>query len=145
MLYMKDVSLTTGLNSSTIRYYDGQGLLGDVKRGSNNYRVFDGKDVEKLLFIRKARDLRFDLQEIKHILDLKDNGIPPCDYVSKTIEEKISFIESEVIKLEKEKIQLKKRLTDARKVIGCKGSICHVVEGNEEVQLFKVEDETITI
>lgn len=131
MLFIKDICRITGLNSSTIRYYDKQGLLGKVERGANNYRVFDDRDVEKLLFIKKARDLNFELDEIKNILDLKDHGIPPCNYVSSKIEEKISFVKSEIRRLEKEKITLEKRLSDAKKIIGCKGSICHFIEGNE--------------
>src|SRR5690606_35757043 len=75
MLFIRDVCRITGLNSSAIRYYDGQGLLGEVERRNNNYRVFDEKDVQKLLFIKKARSLGFELEEIKKILMLKDNGI----------------------------------------------------------------------
>lgn len=145
MLFMKDICRITELNSSTIRYYDGQGLLGEVKRNSNNYRVFDEKDVEKLLFIKKARVLRFDLEEIKNILTLKDNGIPPCDYVSKSIKDKISFIESEIIKLKDEKHQLEKHLIEAKKVIGCRGSVCHYIEGNEGSEIFKMESERMSI
>lgn len=145
MLFMKDICRITELNSSTIRYYDGQGLLGEVQRSSNNYRVFDEKDVDKLLFIKKARNLKFDLEEIKKILTLKDNGIPPCDYVSKSIEEKISFIESEIINLKDEKNQLEKHLIEAKKVIGCKGAVCHYIEGNEETGLFKVKEERVSI
>lgn len=145
MLYMKDICDITGLNSSTIRYYDDQGLLGKIERGSNNYRVFDEGDVGKLLFIKKARALRFDLEEIKNILKLKDNGILPCDYVSKSIKEKISFIESEIIKLEKEKTQLKNHLLDARKISGCHGSVCHYIEGIKDTLSPKVKDEKISI
>lgn len=131
MLFIKDICRITGLNSSTIRYYDKQGLLGEVERGSNNYRVFDDGVVEKLLFIKKARGLNFELDEIKNILDLKDHGIPPCNYVSSKIEEKISSVKEEIKRLEKEKITLEQRLSDAKKIIGCKGSVCHFIEGNE--------------
>ncbi|OZV12585.1 hypothetical protein CIW83_08150 [Tissierella sp. P1] len=139
MLFIKDVCRITGLNSSAVRYYDSQGLLGEVERRSNNYRVFDERDIEKLLFIKKARALGFELEEIKKILVLKNNGIPPCNYVSHKIQEKISFIKAEIVRLEKEKNKLEKHLSDARKVSGCKGSICHYIEGNENE---KVSEET---
>ncbi len=134
MLFIKDVCRITGLNSSAIRYYDSQGLLGEVERRTNNYRVFDERDIEKLLFIKKARNLGFELEEIKKILMLKDNGIPPCSYVSNKIQEKISFIKVEITRLEKEKDKLEKHLRNAKKVSGCKGSICHYIEGIEEEQ-----------
>lgn len=132
MFFIKDVSKATGLNASTVRYYDSEGLLGKVKRGSNNYRVFDEKDIEILLFIKKARTLGFELEEIKKIIVLKNNGIHPCNYVSKKMQEKIFFIKTEIAKLEKEKERLEKHLEDAKKVKGCKGSICHYIEGIED-------------
>lgn len=141
MLFIKDVCRITGLNSSTIRYYDNQGLLGEVERRNNNYRVFDRRDIDKLLFIKKARSLGFELEEIKKILKLKDNGIPPCNYVSHKIQEKIAFIQSEIIRLEKERSKLEKLLQEAKKVSGCKGNICHYIEGlgeEQEVELRNV-------
>ncbi|WP_353095597.1 MerR family transcriptional regulator [Tissierella praeacuta] len=137
MLFIKDICRITGLNSSTVRYYDSQGLLGEIKRRSNNYRVFDEKDVEKLFFIKKARTLGFELEEIKKILTLKNNGIPPCNYVSHRIQDKISFIKTEITRLEKEKEKLEKHLLDAKKVIGCKGTICHYIEGVEDDRVVK--------
>lgn len=137
MLFIKDICRITGLNSSAVRYYDSQGLLGEVERRSNNYRVFDEKDVEKLFFIKKARSLGFELEEIKKILALKNNGIPPCNYVSHKIQEKVSFIKAEIVRLEKEKEKLEKHLLDARKISGCKGTICHYIEGIEDKKSIK--------
>lgn len=134
MLFIKDVCRITGLNSSTIRYYDSKGLLGEVERSNSNYRVFGSEDIEKLLFIKKARSLGFELEEIKKILRLKENGVPPCNYVSHKLEEKISFIKEEIMKLEQERKKLEKLLQDGKSVCGCKGKICHYIEGLEEEQ-----------
>lgn len=138
---MKDVCRITGFNSSTIRYYDSQDLLGQVERRPNNYRVFDEKDIEKLLFIKKARSLGFELEEIRKILVLKNNGIHPCNYVSQKIEEKISFIKVELIRLEKEKVKLENHLSDARSTTGCRGNICHYIEGPETQRTLRELDE----
>jgi len=131
MLFIKDVCRITGLSSSAIRYYDSQGLLGQVERKSNNYRVFDERDIEKLLFIKKARTLGFELEEVRRILELKNSGVAPCNYVSQKIKEKISFIKVEITRLEKEKINLENHLYNAKKITGCKGNICHYIEGPE--------------
>ena len=138
---MKDVCRITGFNSSTIRYYDSQNLLGQVDRQANNYRIFDQKDIEKLLFIKKARSLGFELEEIRKILVLKNNGIHPCNYVSQKIEEKISFIKVELSRLEKEKVKLENHLSDAKKISGCRGNICHYIEGPETQRTLGKLDE----
>lgn len=140
MLLIKDVCRITGLNSSTIRYYDSKGLLGEVERSDNNYRVFGKKDVEKLLFIKKARDLGFELEEIKKVLILKESGVPPCSYVSRKTQEKIALIKKEIIRLEKERKKLEDLLQEAQKVTGCRGKICHYIEGLEEEQELELEN-----
>ncbi|MBU5436538.1 MerR family transcriptional regulator [Tissierella sp. MSJ-40] len=131
-MFIKETCRITGLSSSAVRYYESQGLLGEVERRSNNYRVFDEEDIEKLLFIRKARTLGFELEEIKKILALKNKGIHPCNYVSQKIQEKISSIKAEIARLEEEKDRLEKHLSDASKISGCKGTICHFIEGIED-------------
>lgn len=143
MLFIKDVCRITGLSSSTVRYYDSQGLLGQVERRSNNYRVFERSDVEKLIFIKKAKNLGFELEEIRKILALKNNGVPPCGYVNNKMMEKISFIKSEILRLEKEKDRLESHLIDARKISGCKGSVCHYIEGAEDEKTAKEENMSI--
>lgn len=43
---MKQVCETTGLTYETLKFYCNQGLVPNVKRGANNRRVFDERDVE---------------------------------------------------------------------------------------------------
>lgn len=132
VLLIKEVCSITGLSSSTVRYYDSQGLLGKVERRSNNYRIFDNEDIDILVFIKKARNLGFDLDEIKKILMMKKSGVIPCNYVNKRLKEKIAFLSTEIIRLEKEKKNLEKHLSDAQEVCGCRGKVCHYIEGVEE-------------
>ena len=40
---IKDMSDSTGLPASTLRYYDKQGLLPNLKRNENNIRIFSGR------------------------------------------------------------------------------------------------------
>lgn len=45
MYNMKDVCDKTHLNYETLRYYCNLGLVPNVKRDKNNYRLFDDRDV----------------------------------------------------------------------------------------------------
>ena len=42
---MKDVCRQTGLSYETLRFYCDQGLVPNIKRDKNNYRVFDDRNV----------------------------------------------------------------------------------------------------
>lgn len=131
-MLIKDVCRITGLNSSAIRYYDSQGLLYDVKRGANNYRVFDNNDVDLLIFIRKARDLGFSLDEVKEVIAIKRSGKETCSYVINRLNEKIRIIDDQIKELEAEKEILNEHLKEGSTVCCCKGTVCHYIEGLEE-------------
>ena len=46
MLYsMKQVCEKTGLTYDTLKFYCNKGLVPNVKRDNNNYRVFNDKDI----------------------------------------------------------------------------------------------------
>ena len=45
MYSMKEVCRLTGMNYETLKFYCNEGLVPNVKRDANNYRVFDDRDV----------------------------------------------------------------------------------------------------
>ncbi|MEM7079864.1 MAG: helix-turn-helix domain-containing protein [Pseudomonadota bacterium] len=62
----------------TIRYYEQRGLLRDPPRTPGGYRVYDTSDLQRLLFIRRARNLGFSLRSVNELLDLADLNDAPC-------------------------------------------------------------------
>ncbi|MBX3196712.1 MAG: MerR family transcriptional regulator [Labilithrix sp.] len=55
----------------TIRYYEREGLLPKPARSHSGYRVYPDEAVERVRFIRRAKDLGFTLDEISELLALK--------------------------------------------------------------------------
>ena len=54
----------SGVTTKTIRYYELIGLIHETDRTDSGYRLYDEKDVERLIFIRKAKGLGFSLSDI---------------------------------------------------------------------------------
>lgn len=54
----------------TIRYYEREGLLPAPQRRASGYREYDGGAVERVRFIRRAKELGFTLEEIRDLLAL---------------------------------------------------------------------------
>ena len=76
-----ELSRRTGIAPPTIRYYEEVGLLKRPARASSGYRAYSSKTVDELLFIKKAQQLGFSLDEITEILQLSRSGRKPCDRV----------------------------------------------------------------
>lgn len=52
----------TGTKVETVRFYEKNGLLPAPSRAENNYRSYDRSHLNRLSFIRRARDLGFSIR-----------------------------------------------------------------------------------
>ncbi|MCU0617007.1 MAG: helix-turn-helix domain-containing protein [Gemmatimonadaceae bacterium] len=87
----------TGTTAETIRYYERIGLLpAPARAGSGRYRRYDATDVDRLAFIRRARELGFSIEEVGELLGLAGDPHRPCADVDRlarahlaTVDEKL--------------------------------------------------------
>jgi DNA-binding transcriptional MerR regulator len=67
-----------GVKVPTIRYYEQVGLMPEAPRTEGNRRLYDDAAVRRLRFIRHARDLGFEVEAIRDLLDLAAQPNRPC-------------------------------------------------------------------
>jgi Cu(I)-responsive transcriptional regulator len=70
MVTIHDASMTTGVSAKMIRHYESIGLIAAPARTENRYRHYSARDLHELGFIRRARDLGFSIEDIRHLLTL---------------------------------------------------------------------------
>lgn len=68
-----ELSQHTDVNIETIRYYERVGVLPEPSRQSNGRRTYSDADVRRLGFIRHARELGFDLANVRALLALQEH------------------------------------------------------------------------
>ena len=76
-------SKASGVSVKMIRHYEAIGLVKDVARTDANYRVYSGKDVHTLRFVKRARTLGFSMDDIRELLALWQNKSRPSASVKK--------------------------------------------------------------
>lgn len=64
------MSKLTGLPASTLRYYDKQGLLPNLRRDGNNVRVFTDEDYGQLRIIECLKRSGLSIKDIKNFIDM---------------------------------------------------------------------------
>ena len=57
----------------TVRFYERRGLLPEPARTASGYRLYTPETIDRLNFIRRAKDLGFTLEEIISLLGLQDS------------------------------------------------------------------------
>lgn len=65
-----EASLRSGVSAKMIRYYESIGLIAQARRSAQGYRAYSEGDVHTLGFIRRCRELGFDMAEIDDLLGL---------------------------------------------------------------------------
>ena len=73
MFSIGQLSKQTGVKVPTIRYYEQVGLLVSAGRTDGNQRRYDKEGLERLGFIRHARDLGFSIEAITALIDLQQH------------------------------------------------------------------------
>ena len=63
---------------TTIRYYESIGLIDPPDRTDGGQRIYDQKAIERMRFIRHARDLGFPLESIRELIALSQNQDRSC-------------------------------------------------------------------
>ena len=66
-------SRAAGLPVKTVRYYADIGLVSAPFRSESGYRIYDGSAVRKLVFVRRAREFGFSINECRELLSLYED------------------------------------------------------------------------
>lgn len=89
---ISEVAKETGFSTSTIRYYEQQGLIRDIERDKHGIRTFSQDDIKWIKFLASIKNARLSLNEMMSYADLyysKNESIPDRLAVTKECREKL--------------------------------------------------------
>jgi MerR family transcriptional regulator, copper efflux regulator len=93
------VTNLSGIPIRTIRYYESLGLITSSGRTEGGFRQFDRDVLTRLAFIKRAQSLGLSLEEIRGILQVYDQGNPPCGEIKEKLLAKQSQIDHQITEL----------------------------------------------
>jgi len=95
------VARRAGVGIDTIRYYEREGLLPPPLRRASGYRDYGNDTVERLRFIRRAKDLGFTLEEIRELLALSSDRERGVRDVKGRAEAKLAAVDDRIRELQR--------------------------------------------
>ncbi|WP_306253287.1 helix-turn-helix domain-containing protein [Parvularcula sp. IMCC14364] len=89
------LSEQSGVNIETIRYYEKTGLVPQPPRSGGGRREFDEIHLKRLVFVRRARELGFSIDEVKQLIALQETP-PACKDVYTLTEHHLADIRKKI-------------------------------------------------
>ena len=120
-----EAAKVSGVKVPTVRYYEQIGQLPAPPRSEGNRRYYESADVQRLAFIRHARELGFEIEAIRTLLTLQDEPNQSCATADSIARARLIEVEQRITSLTALKAEL------GRMVEGCahgKVAECRVIE-----------------
>lgn len=139
-LTIGELAAQTGCTAEAIRYYEREGVVPRPTRtGPGRYRSYGAADVERLAFLRRARELGFSLAEVRALLAFSD-GDPSrsCSDVDQMARAHLAQVDAKIAQLAALRTALASVIAQCRgglAVADCRilGALGAGVDGTESV------------
>jgi len=126
-LKIGELAKRTGCPVETIRYYERESLLFAPPRSEGNYRLYDDAHVERLRFIRHCRSLDMTLDEIRSLLQFRDDPEANCGEVNLLLDKHIGHVVSRIQELKMLQTHLKQLRATCRQAQAARD--CGILQG----------------
>lgn len=115
------LSKAANVKITTIRYYESVGLMGTPDRSESGQRRYGSLDVERLSFIRHARELGFPMDDIRTLIELQTHPSSDCAVVNKIAQNQLGAVRKRLGQLAALERELERMVTSCEggKVASC--------------------------
>jgi MerR family copper efflux transcriptional regulator len=111
-LSISQLARAAGVGIDTVRYYERAGLLPEPPRRASGYRDYPPAWLQRLRFIRRAKQLGFSLEEIRELLELSAQNERGVAGVKAAAAAKVELVEQRIAELKRVRDGLR-QLVDA--------------------------------
>jgi Cu(I)-responsive transcriptional regulator len=122
---ISEAARRSGLSAKTIRYYEDIGLIAPAERGENGYRQYQVSAVEQLQFLARAREVGFDIDECRQLLDLQRDSKRQSRHARALVLEKSGQLQRKIDQLQSMQQVLEDMASRCR---GDEGPDCAILE-----------------
>jgi DNA-binding transcriptional MerR regulator len=131
-----ELSKRTAVKIPTIRYYEQIGLLPTPPRTEGNRRQYSQVEVDRLNFIRHSRELGFEVEDIRELLDMASQPQASCNQADSIARNHLNEIERRIASLHTLKVELGRMIEECNHGRICD---CRIIEALADHSLCVTE------
>jgi DNA-binding transcriptional MerR regulator len=96
-----ELAAQAGCTAEAVRFYEREGVLPvPQRRGDGRYRRYSASDIERVRFLKRARDLGFSLDEVRELMALAaSDPVRPCAEVDALARDHLEQVEAKIQQL----------------------------------------------
>lgn len=98
-LSIGQLSQRSGVKIPTIRYYEKAGLMPEAPRNAGNQRRYTQSHLDRLSFIRHSRDLGFDMDDIRNLLEMSETPQASCHIADSIAQKHLKSVRERIAQL----------------------------------------------
>lgn len=90
-----EIARLAGVPAKTLRYYEDIGLISPAARTSSRYRLYGWRELEQIVFIRRAKLMGLTLEQIRELVEVAEEGLPSgvLRHLDRLLEQKLEETE----------------------------------------------------
>lgn len=139
MYRIGELAKLAGVTPDTVRYYEKQHMMDHEVRTQGGFRLYTDHDLQRLKFIRHARQLGFTLESIRELLSIRvDPEHHTCQESKIIVQARLSEVEERIEELQTMRRSLQ-RLNDACCGTAHSSVYCSILEALEQGSGSKAE------
>lgn len=131
MLSIGEMARRSGVKVPTIRYYEQMGLLEEPGRTEGNQRRYGAAELERLVFIRHARDLGIAIEAIRELIALSADPDRPCAEADRIAADHLGQVRDKIARLRRLESELERIASCSAATVG----ECYVLRALGEHEL----------
>ena len=102
-----ELAKKTGCTVEVVRFYESEGILPPPQRRENGYRNYGNEHLQRLLFIRRCRELDMPLKDAAKLLGFAEQPQSHCEEVNAIVDVQIKKTQAKLNDIKALQMQLK--------------------------------------
>lgn len=131
-----ELSVRTGVKIPTIRYYEQIGLVAAPPRSEGGQRRYGETEVERLNFIRHARELGFEVEDIRELLAMNEQPQASCHQADSIAQAHLFEVDRRIASLQALRGELSRMIEECGHGRVCD---CRIIEALADHSLCRTE------
>src|SRR3989442_5908961 len=128
-----EIAKELGLTPQAIRYYEQEGLISKPQRTASGYRIYSEEARARLLFLKRAQQFGFRLEEIKSLLGADTGRSGSCARVKSMLDAKLARLDVQFGQMKQLQSDLRRLQKQCEKALAADASCPVIIDFSKAV------------